>query len=663
MVIVTRDTCRQLDSALAREWLVTNGIGGYGSGTVAGVNTRRYHGLLIAALRPPHGRTLMLARVDEELIVDDRTFYLGASEYHDGTINPNGYIHLEQCRVEDGIPSFRFAVPGADLEKTIWMEDGQNTTYVRYTLGLDSEPVTLRLVLFATYRDHHRETNGAPDWTFAVQDLDSGVEIAAFPEAVRLKVRTQPRAHFIQTGVWYWRCLHRRERERGLDALEDLYTPGLFVAHLEPGQSITLQASAEPWDVLPTDLADAYARRVERQRKLVLISPVAAESPDLRDLVAAADQFVVRSRSANPKESANVGILAGYPWFTEWGRDALISLPGLLLANGRTNEARAVLRRLAGRIDHGSVPNRVPDEDGPPEYNAVDPSLWLFQALEHYLDATRDDDLLGELFAPLESVLNWYREGTRYGVRVDDDDGLLLAGAMGVQLTWMDAKVGDWVVTPRRGKPVEVNALWYNALRLMDGWSRRLGRPAGRYRDDAQQVYASFNRRFWNAEGGCLYDVVDLDEADQDDAAIRPNQCFAIGLVYPTLDPRRWDAVLDRVDASLLTPYGLRTLAPGSPGYVGRFEGDQRNRDSAYHQGSVWPWLMGAYVDAARRAGRDLGRARAVLSQLVRSVDGYGLGTIAELFDGDSPQRPGGTLAQAWSVAELLRAWRRVSQE
>jgi len=663
MVTIGRDTCRDPDAALDREWLVTNGIGGYASSTVAGVNTRRYHGLLIGALQPPGNRTLMLARVDEELIVEDRTFYLGASEFHDGTLNPNGYLHLEECRIDDGIPTFTYAVPGAALTKTIWMQDGQNTTFVRYALLAGSQPVTLRLVLFATFRDHHHETIGAPDWIFAVQETEPGIEITAFPGATPLRVRTQRRTQFIQTGVWYWRYLHRRERDRGLDCLEDLYTPGLFVAQLEPDQSIVLQASAEPWEAIPTDSLVALAQRNDRQHKLVQESPLAVEIPDLRDVVVGADQFVVRSRPAEPGQPVEVGIIAGYPWFSEWGRDTLIAVPGLLLANGRNAEARSVLLRYARLVDHGSVPNRLPDGSEPPEYNTVDASLWYFQALEHYLDATRDDSLLVLLYPILESIVQAYRDGTRFGIQVDPQDSLLQAGAPGEQLTWMDAKIGDWVVTPRRGKPVEVNALWYNALRLLDGWSRRLGQPVRRYHEEAQQVSASFNRRFWYAEGGYLYDVLDTDAAGADDASLRPNQLLAIGLLYPTLDPRRWDTVLDRVEAALLTPYGLRTLAPDAPGYVGHYGGDQPNRDGAYHQGTVWPWLLGAYADACRRAGRDLTRLRQALSQLSHNLDTYGLGTIGEVFDGDAPHRPGGCLAQAWSVAEVLRAWRRVSQE
>ncbi|MGH2459646.1 MAG: amylo-alpha-1,6-glucosidase [Chloroflexota bacterium] len=662
MIIVGRDTCRQLDAALDREWLITNGIGGYASGTVAGANTRRYHGLLVAALEPPRDRTLMLARVDEELVVEDRTFYLGTNEYHDGTVNPNGYIHLEECRIEDGIPTFTFNVPEVQLARTIWMENGQNTTYLRYTLGGESRPATLRVALFTTYRSFHHETMGTPDWVFGVVDDERGLEISAFQGARPLRVRASPSARFIQTGVWYWRFLHRRERDRGLDCLEDLYSPGLLIAPLQPGDSLTIQASAEDWGAMPSDFADALDRRRGRQRKLWALMPLAAQSPQIRDLVVAADQFVITARPrSDGVDRPTTGIVAGYHWFGEWGRDALIALPGLLLETGRYVEARDLLRRYAGFVDHGMLPNRIPDEEQTPEYNTIDATLWLFQALDRYLRATRDDDLLAELYPTLQDVFKWHREETRYGIQVDEDDGLLGGGVPGVQLTWMDAKVGDWVVTPRRGKPVEVNALWYNAVRMLDDWSRHLGKPTSRYREAAAQVYESFNERFWYAEGGYLYDVVDGEAGN--DASPRPNQILAIGLSYPTLDPRRWESVLQIVDRLLLTPVGLRSLAPDASGYRGHYGGDQANRDGAYHQGTVWPWLLGPYADACKRAGRDLTVLKTVLGELIRTSNDIGLGTIGEIFDGDPPYTPAGTIAQAWSVGEILRAWRRIAQE
>ena len=662
MITLGRDICGNLDEALRREWLVTNGIGGYASGTISGINTRRYHGLLVAALHPPTRRTLMLARVDEEVVVDDRTFYLGASEFHDGTINPNGYIHLREWTLDDGIPTFTYTVPEATLTKTIWMEDGENTTYIRYALPIAVRPITLRVVFFVTYRDHHGTTQGSPDWVLPVRDGGDGPEIAAFPEAIPLRLRSQPAVRFVQTGVWYWRYLYRRERERGLDYLEDLYTPGLFITTLEPGASFTVRASAEAESELAGDLGPALARRRERQRKLWSASPMSLEPPEVRDLVVAADQFIVRHHQPPGSTGVTYGIIAGYHWFEEWGRDALVALPGLLLTTGRHDEARQILLHFASLVDHGQIPNRLPDNDNPPDYNTIDGALWFFQAVEHYLDASRDDELLGQIYPLLTDVVRWYTEGTRFGIRMDEDDGLLAGGVDGTQLTWMDAKVGGWVVTPRVGKPVEVNALWYNALRLLDGWSRRLGKPTAHYRDQAARIYDSFNAAFWCADGGYLYDVVG-SEPDTSDAALRPNQLFAIGLVYPTLDPRRWDSVLTRVEEKLLTPVGLRTLAPDSDGYAGHYVGDQTRRDTAYHQGTAWPWLLGAYTDACRRAGRDMTRVRVALSRLLADRDLYGLGTIGEIFDGDPPHSPVGCISQAWSVAEALRAWRRVSQE
>lgn len=661
MITVNRETCGVLDRAIGLEWLVTNGIGGFASGTISGINTRRYHGLLIAALQPPSGRTLVFAKVEEEVISEDRSFFLGANEFQDGTINPNGYIHLREVRVQDGIPTFYYDVPGASLTKTIWLDDGQNTTNVLYGVEAGSQPITLRASLFVNYRDYHHETTGTPDWTFRVVDVPEGTEIQAFPGATTLRVRSLPGQRFIQTGVWYWRYLHRVERERGLDYLDDLYTPGLFVTDLNAGESVAIQASTESWGDLASDALLGLSRRRDRQRRLWVSSPAGVAAPDLRDLVVAADAFVVRNRPTGPDDPVGGGTIAGYPWFCEWGRDTMISLPGLLVTNGRLAEAKAVLRRYARFVDHGQIPNRLPDGTVPAEYNTIDASLWFFEAIERYLEASRDDDFLAEIYPTVTDMIQWHRTGTRFGIGVDDSDGLLTGGAPGLQLTWMDARVGDWVVTPRRGKPVEVNALWYNCLRLMDTWARRLHRPGSDYRDRADQVYESFNRRFWNAERGYLYDVV--DGVDGDDAKLRPNQIFSIALTYPTLDARRWDSVLRHVDDKLMTPAGLRTLSPDDPSYVGHYGGDQRSRDAAYHQGTVWPWLLGAYADATRRAGRDFDRLRAALDHLTGSTFGLGLGSIGEVFDGDPPHAPGGCIAQAWSVAEVLRAWQRISQE
>ncbi|HUX85563.1 MAG TPA: amylo-alpha-1,6-glucosidase [Chloroflexota bacterium] len=661
MIVVGRETCRNLETALGREWLVTNGIGGYASCTVAGVNTRRYHGLLVAALGPLKNRTMTLSQIEEEVVVDDRTFYLGANEYHDGTVNPHGYIHLEECRIEDSIPTLLFDLSRARLRKTIWLEHGQNTTYVQYALSDDSPPISLRLNLFATYRDAHSETRGMPDWVFNVQEEDAGVVIHPFSSATPLRVRASGGARFFQTGVWYWRYLHRRERERGLDYLEDLYNPGVYVARLSPGANLIVQVSTEEWACLPTDLGEALARRRSRQRKLWTDLGLSVDD-EFRDLVVAADQFVVQTPDGAASPAApRTGIIAGYHWFGEWGRDAVIALPGILLSTGRVAEAADLLRRYAGFVDHGMLPNRIPDGDASPEYNTVDATLWYFQALERFLEVSQDDELLAELYPTLQNIIHWHQVGTRFGIAVDQGDGMLMAGVPGLQLTWMDARVGDWCVTPRQGKPVEVNALWYNALRLMEGWSRRLGHPHAHYQEAADWAYTSFNDRFWSEELGHLYDVVDGEGGD--DPALRPNQLFAIALIYPTLDPRCWDPVLGSVERELLTRAGVRTLAPESPVYVGRYGGDQRRRDSAYHQGTVWPWLLGPYAEASRRAGRDLHHLRALLDDLMHDNRLPGLGTLCEIFDGDPPHLPNGCIAQAWSVGEVLRIRRQILQE
>jgi predicted glycogen debranching enzyme len=369
-------------------------------------------------------------------------------------------------------------------------------------------------------------------------------------------------------------------------------------------------------------------------------------------LVLAADQFI--ARRATPEEPDGLTVMAGYPWFGDWGRDTMIALPGLTLATGRPDAARSILRTFARFVDRGMLPNRFPDAGEPPEYNTVDATLWYFEAIRAYHEATGDDGLLEDLFGVLESIVAAHRQGTRYGIRVDPADGLLASGVPGVQLTWMDARVGDWVVTPRTGKAVEVNALWYNALRAMAVFATRLGRPASEYGALADRVAAGFER-FWHEPGGHCHDVIDTPAGD--DSTLRPNQILAVSLPESPLPPGRQRAVVDAVASRLLTSYGLRSLGPEHPDYRGRYEGDQRLRDGAYHQGTVWAWLLGPFALAHYRVYRDAEAARSFLQPLADHVSDYGVGSIAEVFDGDAPFRPGGCIAQAWSVAEILRAW------
>ncbi len=646
---------RSLDGGMTREWLVTNGLGGYASGTVAGVNTRRYHGILVAALRPPVERTLMLAKVDERLEVGNEVVALSTNEWHDGTIAPDGYQQIHDFHLELGLPVWTYRLPGGMLEKRVWMPRHKNCTCLSYTLVEGNQPATLHLLCLATYRDYHAETHGSSDWRLDVTRRDNGCRVVAFPGAHPFLLTCAPGATFTIIGDWYWRFLHREERARGLNDLEDLYAVGECTVQLQPGATVTLVAEVETSQ--PTLQRPEASLKWEQARRRALLArnTVAVDSPtgDLtRHLLLAADQFLVRRQPLNPHDGAGTTVIAGYHWFSDWGRDTMIALPGLCLPTGRAAEAASILRTFGHYLDQGMLPNRFPDAGETPDYNTVDATLWYFNAIDAYTRATGKQHLVRELFPRLQDVISWHERGTRYGIGRDATDGLLKAGEPGVQLTWMDAKVGDWVVTPRTGKPVEINALWYNALRCMACWADELGVANG-YRDQAERVRQSFNNRFWARDLGYLYDVVDSDHGD--DRSLRPNQLFAISLPYPVLNEEHWQAVVDAVTRHLLVPIGVRTLAPGSPQYAAHYAGDQWHRDSSYHQGTAWAWLLGAYVDAWRRAYPDQEGPHGIVKAMLQHLGDAGIGSISEIFDADAPYSPNGCIAQAWSVAEVLR--------
>lgn len=591
----------------------------------------------------------------------------------------------------DGLfPRFTYQIaPGITLEKSLWMERGADITFVRYCYvtaagAAPTSHIQVQVVPYCVWRSHHATQHGAPDWTFAVESAaPNACVVRARPDALPCRI-TGGAARFTTGGRWRLGIEHRAERERGLDDHEDVYIPGTFLFSLAPGTSASLVISAgDATPVLPGGatpgrpdhedvIENAYQRERARQRGL-LAQADGDTAPEIgRRLTLAANQFIVGRRpppAHTPGEQAEaaVTVIAGYPWFTDWGRDTMIALPGLTLATGRAVEARGLLGGFASFISQGMIPNRFSDSAGePPEYNTVDATLWLFHALDRYLDATADWSLLDQLFPALDSVIDWHVRGTRYGIQVDAADGLLRAGADGVQLTWMDAKVGDWVVTPRRGKPVEISALWSNAVTLMSGWARHLNHSPGDiavYDALEAQVKAHFSQRFWYSTGGYLYDVVDVDgQNGAMDAALRPNQLLALAVAPDLVTPAQGRSALNAVRDALLTPLGVRTLAPTDPNYHGTYGGDQQSRDGAYHQGTAWPWLLGAYSDARARFFPEED-ARALRQSLLAQLDAHlrdaGLGTISEITYGSAPFTPVGCPAQAWSVAEALRLARQ----
>ena len=725
------EVCGSLEAAARREWLVSNGLGGFACGTVAGVLTRRYHGLLIAAptesvvatsdpaqeksLQPSvqlSSRTLMVAKFDEIFHYDGRAYELGANRWKSGdpvpAVAPEGFRYIERFCLQGTMPVWTFACADALVEKRVWMQDGANTTYVRYDLARSSAgPAEIEVKALVNYRDFHSTTQAA---NF---EHNGGMEIGVVPHGLRVVARADAMPFYLLSDAaaeprheWYLNFGLAEERLRGLDDREDHLLAGIFRAQLAPGKPLTFVLTTDPAASLDGQAALAAHVVLEEQLVEYWVAAQPQASLDaplwIRQLVLAAAQFPIRSpsvhavqppkspqpasaatvpdngekvqtrqaRSAgtsanlhgavNAGEAAARAVIAGYPWFGAWGRDTMIALPGLALETGRRKLARAILRNAARFVDGGMLPNLFPEAGQPAQYNSVDATLWYCDALRQYYDATSDRALIEELFGVLADIVDHYARGTRYSIHFDEADGLLFAGEPGVQLTWMDAKVGSEVITPRIGKPVEVNALWYNALRTMARFAFALDKPTWDYNRMAERAQAGF-ARFWNVQKNCCFDVLDApggqDGPGGNDAALRPNQIFAVSLAESPLSADQRAAVVEICMRRLLTPYGLRTLDPADPQYHGHYRGAPAERDAAYHQGTVWPWLLGPFVLAHLRVHRDPQVALTFIEPMAHHILAQGLGTVNEICEGDPPFAPCGAISQAWSVAEVLRAW------
>jgi predicted glycogen debranching enzyme len=655
VLILGRDRCGTWESASRYEWLSTNGLGGFACGTVAGANTRRYHGFLVASLKPPVERTTMVAKIELRVQYLGQESDLSSNEFAGGTVSGLGFTHLESFEVREGIPTWRYAVADALLEQQIFMAPGANISYLRLELLRASAPLRVTLRPLLTYRDYHSLGRGAR--AFQLDDDAGQCRVLAFAGARPYRL-AMSHGRFTAAPEWYWNFWHRVEAERGLDALEDLFMPGTFAADLDPQQPVFLTASAE----VDEPAAGAAVLDVLLARSRALSAPLPKSAPAwIHTLARATDQFIVRRGEAGtalPDAAAAMSVIAGYPWFTDWGRDTMIALPGLAISLRRYDLAAGVLRTYARFVDGGMLPNCFPDAGQGPQYNTADATLWMFQALDDYLRAKRDPDLARDLFPVLMTVIHAHCDGTRYGIHVDPADGLLHAGEPGTQLTWMDAKHGDRVFTPRIGKPIEINALWLNALDVAVRLAAQVGNPQEkRFCQSLLTRAASGFGRFWNEQDSCLYDVLDVDGGTSHDARVRPNQIFAVSLPYCVLSADRMRAVVDRCARELLTSHGLRSLSPKDPGYVGCYTGDAAQRDAAYHMGTVWCWLLGPFVRAHYRVHGDARKAQAFLAPLAQQLDSACLGTLGEIFDGDAPHSARGCFAQAWSVAEILRSW------
>jgi len=671
------------ESLVMFEWLVTNGLGGYASGTVSGAMTRRYHGLLIAALGAPLGRTVMLSHVAEQVrLPDGRRIEIGERERSGAAADAHGSGYLTEFRLESGLPVWRYAVDDLVIEKRLFMPHMQNTVEVIYEVIAGSRPDRIELVLrpSVNFRPQEAPVSAPLDWPYEFRSIGDEHLIAhngPLPP-LRLKILAPHSAEsmFVLKGKRLDNVLYPVEESRGYQARGDLWSPGYFRFSLAAGERAALVASTESSETMNV-LAPLDAFEAERRRRARIVAQAVPAARDglAAELVLAADQFVI-APAGRTEEAARAHaygdevrtVIAGYHWFTDWGRDTMISLEGLTLATGRYVEAGFILRTFAHYVRDGLIPNMFPEGRTEGLYHTADATLWFFHAVARYVALSGDRLTLSMLYPAFKRIVDAHVAGTRFGIHVDESDGLLTQGADGYQLTWMDAKVDDWVVTPRRGKAVEINALWYNALMLMQQWAADEGDAgyAADCRTRADRARGAFNRRFWNADRGYLYDVVDCNGvAGADDAKCRPNQVFAIALPHPVLDSDRWASVMRVVRERLLTPVGLRSLAPGDPEYKPRYFGDLRARDAAYHQGTVWAWLIGPFVDAWLKVHPDdTDAARGMLAGFALDTSYRAcIGSIAEIFDAEAPFTPRGCIAQAWSVAEVLRAYVKLSEK
>jgi predicted glycogen debranching enzyme len=651
---------------LEHEWLVTNGLGGYASGTVSGATTRRYHGYLVAAHAVPLGRLMMFNHLFEYVRLPDYTsVQFGGVERTGGHLELHGTDYLQEFRMEAGLPVWRYELNGFVLEKRVFLPHQQNTVYLQYQLLEGTGSIRLKLRPAVQFRGHDAPVGEDTATPYVITAQDRRYEVrrgTTFPP-LRFYLYGE-RPAFTIDGVNMPDVRYRVEESRGYEASGALWSPGMFRGDLRQGTPVTLVASTEGWDtVLALPPADALQSELDRRHRLISVAGVPVRQGIGAELVLAADQFIIApvGRVEDAARARAVGdeirtVIAGYYWFTDWGRDTMISLEGLTLTTGRAIEARYILRTFAQYVRDGLIPNMFPEGQSQGLYHTADATLWFFHAVDRYIRRTGDRDTLRMILPKFRDIVAYHNRGTRFGIGVDAKDDLLRQGADGYQLTWMDAKVGDWVVTPRRGKAVEINALWYNALRLLERWLREEEREteALPYAEQAERVYRSFNERFWNASGGYLFDVVDGEHGD--DSACRPNQVFALSLDFPVLLPEHWQAVLAVVEAKLLTPVGLRSLAPGHPDYKAKYYGDLRARDAAYHQGTVWGWLIGPFIDAWLKVHPgENAKARTFLDGFDHHLSEACFGEISEVFDAETPFAPRGCIAQAWSVAEVLR--------
>jgi len=659
-MLIEKDVFQNFDLAVQREWLETNGLGGWSGSSIIGAHTRRYHGLLVAAIVPPADRMILLSKLDETIVSGDQRMELGVNLYHDDTIHPAGHQYLAGFR-KDVFPQWEFNANGILLKKTIAMIHGENTVVILYDVAKAENTFTLELLPLMAAKGYHSLTHESSQMHWNAH-FNNGI-FHNQPDGKTNVFIQVPGSSYRHEPKWFNNFKYRVDQYRGQEFLEDLFNHGTFTVRLSQGDTLGIIISTENPE--GRDAHDLFSRENMRRKLLISNQP---ENDIIKQLVLAADQFIVKRTIPTDPSRDNVSntgesrtIIAGYHWFTDWARDTMISLPGLCLSTGRFEDAKNIINAFAKNVSMGMLPNRFLEKGEQPEYNNVDGTLWYFIAVYKYLQATGDKDfILNEILPVLKDIIDWHFKGTRYNIKVDAD-GLLFAGERGQQLTWMDARIGDWVVTPRMGKPVEVQALWYNALRI---FSELLNlndqaHDAATVKVNAEKVKENFNRQFWFEKGDFLYDVI--DENGHPDPTLRPNQLFAISLPFALIEGEKAEAILQVVEEKLYTPVGLRSLPGDDKYYVPAYGGDQWHRDSSYHQGTVWSWLLGPYVDALIKVQGTRGKeqAKKIIENFRYHLDEGCIGSVSEIFDADPPHHPRGCVAQAWGVAEMLRVKRK----
>jgi predicted glycogen debranching enzyme len=645
-----RDILNNYHKATKKEWLITNGIGGYASSTVIGCNTRRYHGLLIASIKPPVARTVLVSKLDE-VIRRREFFFLGTNKYPN-TISPEGYMHVSEFSL-DPFPKTVFTVDNITVTKEVFMVYGKNMTVVTYTIDSPDEEITFSFSPLIVCRDFHWLMRETMNFFTCVDRVGHELIMKPFGDMPGVHIHVEGMS-FSSSGVWYKNMEYEKEQARGLNYQEDLFNPGRFSLRLKGTRRVTVILSDK--SVNSVDVDKLRRREVSRIGKLCKT----AKCRDLVEerLVTAADNFIVK------KGARLKSIIAGYHWFSDWGRDAMIAMPGLLFCTGRYDDAKKVLTSFGGSIKRGLVANLFSDYKGDPQYNSMDASLWFIYTGYLYYKETKDKEFTYKKLLPwFEKIFKGYLSGTIYDIKADKD-GLVMGGDETTQLTWMDVKIGEKVVTKRHGKPVEVNALWYNAIKVLEELTKDKKKKE-EYAELAKKVKASFVKKFWNESKNCLYDVIRSD-SDKDDS-VRPNQIFAVSLKFSILDYDKEEAVFDKVMDELLTPFGLRSLSKEDKQYKGRCEGNQLERDSAYHQGTVWSWLMGPFIDAyIKLNGTGAAQKKSIrrmMKPLFKHLDDCGLNGVSEIFDGDGPHTARGCINQAWGVATLLRIKKMLAKQ